>query len=293
VSVSTETAAARFAGLDEWDSTELVSGILEGQFAAVAAVHAAGADLAHAIDGAAERLAGGGRLIYLGAGTSGRIAAQDAAELPPTFGWPPERAVTLLAGGQDVLFQAAEGAEDDEDLAIAELSALSVGADDVVIAVAASGRTPYAVAGLSHAREAGALTIGLFNNRGSRLGAVAEIPILLETGAEVIAGSTRMKAGTAQKAALNCLSTGIMVRLGFVYRGLMVGMAPSNLKLQDRATKMIASLTDASPETARSALDAAGGNIKVATIMIMRSLDAPAAAERLSKANGNLRKGLE
>lgn len=292
MSQSTESASSRFAMLEDWSTTDLVAGILEGQFSAVAAVQAATPAIVEAIEKGAERLARGGRLIYLGAGTSGRIATQDAAELPPTFNWPYERAITLMAGGQEAVFHAVEGAEDSEQLAIDALDGINVSADDVVVALAASGRTPYAIAGLVHARERGALTIGIFNNRGGRLGEVADIPILIETGPEILAGSTRMKAGTAQKAALNCISTGIMVRLGFVYRGLMVEMRPTNRKLQDRGVKMVATLTDSDYAKAEATLAAAGGSIKVATVMLLQGLDRAAAEQRLASAHGNLRTAL-
>lgn len=289
---TTESASARFAGIDDWTSAELVAGILEGQFAAIGAVQAASEPIARAIDAAAERLAAGGRLIYLGAGTSGRIATQDAAELPPTYNWPYERAITLMAGGETALNKAAEGAEDSEDEAVRRLEAAHVGPNDVVIGLAASGRTPYVIAGLGFARGRGALTLGIFNNRGGKVGEVCEIPILLETGAEFVAGSTRMKAGTAQKAALNCISTGAMIKLGFVYRGLMVEMRPTNVKLNERAALMVADLTGADIETARKTLAEADGVIKLATVMLTKSLSREAAQAVLDAAGGNLRKAL-
>jgi N-acetylmuramic acid 6-phosphate etherase len=289
---TTESASPRYATLEEWSSDDLVAGILEGQYAAIAAVQTASAAISEAIDRSAERLARGGRLIYLGAGTSGRIATQDAAELPPTFNWPYERAITLMAGGQQAVFRAVEGAEDSEQLATDALDEIGIAADDVVIGLAASGRTPYAIAGLAHARSKGALTIGIFNNREGRLGEVADIPILLETGGEVLSGSTRMKAGTAQKAALNCISTGIMIRLGFVYRGLMVEMRPTNVKLQDRAVKMVAALAEAEYEVAADALKVAEGSIKLATTMLVLKLDRDAAQQVLDAAGGNLRTSL-
>jgi N-acetylmuramic acid 6-phosphate etherase len=255
-------------------------------------VQAATQQIAHAIDQGAKRLSQGGRLIYLGAGTSGRIATQDAAELPPTFNWPYERAITLMAGGKDAVFHAVEGAEDSEQLAVDALDTINVSENDVVIGLAASGRTPYAIGGLVHARAKGALTIGIFNNRGGRLGEVADISILIETGIEVLSGSTRMKAGTAQKAALNCISTGVMIRLGFVYRGLMVEMRPTNVKLQDRAVKMVATLADVEYDVAKRALDTAEGSIKLATTMLILGLDRDAAQQRLSAAAGNLRTAL-
>lgn len=292
MSHTTESASSRFSTLEDWSSTDLVTGILEGQYSAIAAVQAATPALVEAIDRGAERLARGGRLIYLGAGTSGRIATQDGAELPPTFNWPYERAITLMAGGQGAVFHAVEGAEDKEELAVEGLDEIGVTENDVVIALAASGRTPYAIGGLVHARKKGALTIGIFNNRGGRLGEVAEIPVLIDTGAEILAGSTRMKAGTAQKAALNCISTGVMIRLGFVYRGLMVEMKPTNTKLQDRAVKMVATLADVDYATAQKALNEAGGVIKLATVMLLKGLDRPAAEAVLAGANGNLRTAL-
>jgi N-acetylmuramic acid 6-phosphate etherase len=292
MSQTTESASSRFATLEDWSSTDLVTGILEGQYSAISAVQAATPALAEAIDRGAERLARGGRLVYLGAGTSGRIATQDGAELPPTFNWPYERAITLMAGGQGAVFHAVEGAEDKESLAVEGLDGINVAENDVVIALAASGRTPYAIGGLVHARKLGALTIGIFNNRGGRLGEVAEIPVLIDTGAEILAGSTRMKAGTAQKAALNCISTGVMIRLGFVYRGLMVEMKPTNTKLQDRAVKMVATLTDTDYATSQAALTEAGGVIKLATVMLLKGLDRAAAEAVLAKAGGNLRTAL-
>ena len=253
---------------------------------------------------AAERLARGGRLIYAGAGTSGRIAAQDAAELPPTFNWPYERAVPLMAGGESALLRAAEGAEDDRESSQGgAVTQLGAGGDDVVVALAASGRTPFAIAALDEARAVGALAIGIFNSPGAALGAASDIAILLDTGPEFIAGSTRMKAGTAQKAALNCLSTGIMIRLGFVYRGKMVEMRTSNVKLRERAELMVAELAGVGRSSARSALAGANGDIKLATVMLLKSLSAADAAALLASRGrpaprraaaifGNLRRAL-
>jgi len=289
---STESASPRFADIEHWSNLDLVDGMIESQFTAIAAVRAAGPALARAIDAAAARLADGGRLIYAGAGTSGRIAAQDAAELPPTFNWPYERAIPVMAGGEPALLRAAEGAEDSREAAQQALIDLGTGPKDVVVALAASGRTPFAIAALDHGRQVGALAIGIFNNPGSRLGEAADIPILLETGAEFLAGSTRMKAGTAQKAALNVLSTGVMIRLGFVYRGKMVEMRPTNVKLQERAVKMVAELTDASEETARQTLATTGGSIKLATVMLLKSLTREEAEATVARAHGNLRDAL-
>ncbi len=286
---ATERAAPRFEGLENWPVGDQVAGMLEGQFGAIGAVQGAAGPLARAIEEAAIRLGGGdGRIVTLGAGTSGRIATQDAAELHPTFDWPIRRTLTLMAGGPDALTQAREGAEDATAAAIAALDAHDIGAGDVVIGVAASGATPFTLAGLHHARARGALTIALFNSPRAPMRYAADHPILLDTGAEVIAGSTRMKAGTAQKAALNILSTGIMVRLGYVWRGKMVEMRPTNAKLELRAVEMVAELTGADTATARDTLAAAGGTIKLAVVMLSLSMDRATAQAHLQRHGGLL-----
>jgi N-acetylmuramic acid 6-phosphate etherase len=288
----TELASARYAGIEDWSTAELVEGMAESQMAAIAAVHAARPALTQAIDAVAERLGAAGRLIYHGAGTSGRLGAQDAAELPPTFSWPYERAIALMAGGPGALVRAVENAEDSPTAAAGQLDALALTAKDVVIGLAASGTTPYVAVGLAHARAGGALTIAIVCNPGGAVSAAAEIDVVLATGPEFLAGSTRMKAGTAQKVALNILSTGVMIRLGYVYRGLMVEMRATNAKLRDRAVRMVASLTGAAPEAARAVLDEAGGGIKLATVMLSRGLSRADAEARLAQAGGNLRRAL-
>lgn len=292
MTLTTESASSRFAMLEHWSSADLAQGIVEGQFTAIGAVQAAVPLLAQSIDRIAERLGHGGRLVYMGAGTSGRIAVQDAVELPPTFNWPEARLLPLMAGGPGTVGAADEAAEDRADLAMASLDEAAIGPDDVVIGVAASGTTPYTVAGLRHARARGGLTVGLFNNRSGAMANVAELPILLDTGPEIISGSTRMKAGTAQKAALNILSTGVMIRLGYVHRGMMVEMRPTNAKLRERAAGMVASLADVSIEEARAALAAAGDNIKLATVMLALRLDADAARAKIAACAGNLGRAL-
>lgn len=285
---ATEAAAPRFAGLETWPTADLVGAVLDGQTEAIAAVRAAAKALTRAIEAAAERLKTGGRLIVMGAGTSGRIAVQDLVELRPTFAWPADRSIPLIAGGEGALISAREGAEDAAPEAIAALDAAGVSAADVVIGVAASGGTPFTVAGLHHARAAGALTIALYNSPGAAMALAADHAILLDTGPEVIAGSTRMKAGTAQKAALNALSTGIMVRLGYVHRGKMVEMRPTNAKLRLRAQAMVAELAGVSSDVAAQALDAAGGRITLAVVMLARGLDRAAAESLLARHSGNL-----
>lgn len=290
---TTETASPRFDGVESWPTSDLTAGLIEAQFTAVAAALAASGAIARAVDLAAGRLAGGsGRLCYIGAGTSGRVATQDCVELRPTFAWSDARTLVVMAGGPEAFLRAREGAEDSEIDAVRALEAAAIGAADVVIGVAASGQTPFTLAGLRHARAAGALTIGLFNNPGAALGEVVEVPVLLATGPEFPAGSTRMKAGSAQKVALNAFSTALMVRLGFVYRGLMVEMKPTNAKLRARAQGMVARLAGATPEAAAEALDAAEGSIKLATLMLALRFGRAEAEARLAAAGGRLGQAL-
>ena len=233
VTTGTESLSRRFAGIDEWSTLEVLKALHEGQLAAVAAVGAALPALAGAVEAAASLLEhGGGRLIYAGAGTSARVAVQDGVELPPTFDWPQTRIGFAIAGSEKAMWCAIEGAEDSEKDAILCVQGLDIGACDVVIGVAASGTTPYTVAAIAESRRRGALTIGVANNAGAPLLAASEHPILVETGEEVIGGSTRMKAGTAQKVVLNLFSTAVMVRLGRVYKGMMVDFRVTNAKLR-------------------------------------------------------------
>lgn len=290
--MSTETVDPRFVDIDLWPTETAVEAMLEGQLAAVAALKSQVGALARASDAAAERLNRGGRLVYAGAGTSGRIAVQDGVELTPTYDWPSDRLVYLMAGGMGALTESVEGAEDDADAARAEIAEAGVGPLDVVIGVAASGRTPYTVAAVEAGRAAGALTIGIANNQGAPLLAVAEHALLAETGSELVAGSTRMKAGTAQKAVLNLFSTATMLRCGRVYRGLMVDMRISNIKLQRRAAAMVRDLAGVDEAAAQAALDAAGRDIKAA-VLIAGGASVDEARERLVAAKGNLRSALE
>ncbi|EKE43132.1 N-acetylmuramic acid 6-phosphate etherase [Oceaniovalibus guishaninsula JLT2003] len=289
---TTETASSRFREIETWDSAEMMDAMIEGQLAAIAAVRSQAAIMAQAVDAAAARLEQGGRLIYLGAGTSGRIATLDAAELLPTFAWPPERAVSLMAGGSAAYTQSIEGAEDDTEAPVERLAALGLTGDDVVIGVAASGRTPFVRAGLAHARAQGALTVAVVNNAGTAVAGAAEIAIVPETGPEVLAGSTRMKAGTAQKAVLTCLSTGIFLKMGYVYRGRMVEMAPSNAKLRERAVEMIADLADVAPDIAEAALRDGGDSIKRAVVMLKRGVTPDEADALLVDAGGRLHRAI-
>jgi N-acetylmuramic acid 6-phosphate etherase len=292
--IATESTSDRFRDLDQWDSTAALDALWEGQMAAVASLRPALPEMAKAVEAAALRLAPGhGRLVYVGAGTSGRLAALDAAELPPTFDWPADRNLILIAGGTASLLRAVEGAEDDAAGAAQAVRDAEIGPDDVVIALAASGTTPWAVSAVKVAREQGALTLGLANSADTPLLAAAEHAILLETGAEAIAGSTRMKAGTAQKAALTLFSTLLMIRLGRIYRGRMVEMRPTNAKLMARAIRMVMELADCQAEQAEAALAAANGRIPCAVLMLRAGLDAASAEARLLRHGGLLRAALE
>jgi len=283
----TETVDPRFADVDRWPTVSVVETMLEGQLAAIAALKDQTGAIAAAAEAAALRMHQGGRLVYAGAGTSGRLAVQDGVELTPTYNWPSDRLVFLVAGGTGALMRSVEGAEDNVEVARDEVAAAEVGPDDVLIAVAASGRTPYAVAALEAARARGALTIAIANNPGTPLLAAAEHPIVADTGAEIVAGSTRMKAGTAQKAALNMLSTAIMLRCGLVHRGLMVNMRISNEKLAQRARRMVATLAGIDEARAADALALAGNDLRRA-VLIARGLSPQDAAERLARAGGDL-----
>jgi N-acetylmuramic acid 6-phosphate etherase len=284
---TTEACDPRTLGLDEWPALVAANALWEGQMAAVAAVRPALPAIAAAAEAAASRLRRTGRLIYCGAGTSGRLGVLDASELPPTFDWPPERLHHLLAGGPAALTSAVENAEDRTDLAAADVEAAKITDCDVVIALAASGATPYAITCATMARARWALTIGIANSPGAPLLSACDHAILVETGAEPIAGSTRLKAGTSQKVVLNLLSTLIMVRLGRVWRGQMVDMVARNEKLRRRALRMVRGLTGATEDAARDALAQAGGKAKLA-ILLLHGMDADEAATKLAEAGGQL-----
>jgi N-acetylmuramic acid 6-phosphate etherase len=288
----TEAADPRYREIDRWPTETAVEAMLEAQIAAIAALKSQTGAMAAAIDAAADRLRHGGRIAYAGAGTSGRIGVQDGVELTPTFNWPFERLAFLIAGGPAALTRTQEGAEDSREAALAAVAAEEIGPDDVLIGIAASGRTPYVIAALEAARAAGALTIGISNNADTPVLTAAEHAILADTGSEVVAGSTRMKAGTAQKVTLNLISTGIMLRLGLVHQGLMVNMQVSNAKLRGRAVRMVATLAGVGEGRAEAALDTAGLDIKKA-VLVARGLDAGAAEDRLAAAQGSLGKVLD
>jgi N-acetylmuramic acid 6-phosphate etherase len=284
----TERRSPRYNAIDLWDPADILDSLIEGQFAAVAAVHAARRALERAALAMEERLRAGGRLVYAGAGTSGRLAVQDGAELMPTFSWPPERLILLMAGGRDALVRAIEGAEDEAEAAHAAVAEHAVGDGDVLVAVAASGTTPFTVACLREANARGALTIGIANNPDTPILDEAEHPVWLDTGAEPIAGSTRMKAGTAQRVALTLLSSMVMIRLGRVYQGLMVDVQASNEKLVRRSETILAQLTGHGRDKVREALRQAKGSVKLA-LLLLEGIGRDEATAALDRAGGDLR----
>jgi N-acetylmuramic acid 6-phosphate etherase len=289
--MATENFSTRFQGLDSWPSLDILSAFYEGQLSAVAAVRPALPAIAAAAEEAAARLRRGGRLVYVGAGTSGRIGVQDGTELPPTFNWPDDKLIYLIAGGEGAIMRAVENAEDSVEEGIEGIRKADIGLNDVVIGAAASGSTPFTIAALKEAGSRGAQTIGVSNNAGAPILEACSHPILAETGEEVIAGSTRMKAGTAQKVILNLLSSLIMVRLGRVYGGLMVDMRATNAKLRRRSEVMVSQITGCDDATAIEALGQADGDLKTAALIALGAQASDAQAT-LTRHGGNLREAL-
>lgn len=289
VTLQTEISLNDYHDLDSWPLARTLEAVVSSSAAAVEAVRQALPELERAATGIERALAAGGRLIYVGAGTSGRLAVQDAAELPPTFNF--ERALAVLAGGEGADGRALEGAEDDEDEARTRLGTLSLTTSDAVVGLAASGSTPFTVAGIVFARTQGAFTVGVANNAETPLLSVAEVGVLLETPPEVLAGSTRLAAGTAQKVALNALSTAVMVRLGGAYGNLMVGMRPQNIKLRGRAARIVTQATGCTPAEAEAALGA-GGGVREAVVMLLTGLSPEAARERLAQHHNRVREAV-
>jgi N-acetylmuramic acid 6-phosphate etherase len=285
--MSTERSSPRYSSIDVWHAEDIAESLVESQFAAVAAVLAARKEIAEAVVAMHARLEHGGRLIYVGAGTSGRLAVQDGAELTPTFGWPHERLVLIIAGGEKALLRSVEGAEDDAEEGARLIADHKVDAKDVLIAIAASGTTRFTIACLREAKRRGALTLGIANNKTSPILEEADHPIFLNTGAEPIAGSTRLKAGTAQKVALNTLSTAVMILLGKVYRGLMVDVRAGNEKLVKRSEDILIELTGRNREEVRDALSSAKGSVKLA-VLLLNGCDLSSAKQLLDTANGRL-----
>lgn len=287
----TELRNPNTCGLDEMPPNQLVRVLAGEQGAAVDAVLAVSEQIAHAVNEITARLRRGGRLHYVGAGTSGRIGYLDASEMPPTFGTDPSLVCAHIAGGIQALTRAIEGAEDDREAGVDEMRE-HVGRDDAVVAISASGTAPFVVAAVAAARELGAWTLGVSNSPDSPLASAAEYAIVLATGPEPLTGSTRMLAGTSQKILLNTISTATMVRLGKVYDNLMVDVVATNNKLRGRALRLVTGLSGVSDERAREFLDASGGSVKLAVVMAVRGMDVKQAIATLRANGGSLRASL-
>ncbi|MGW4732769.1 N-acetylmuramic acid 6-phosphate etherase [Streptomyces shenzhenensis] len=290
--LTTEAFRPELAGIDRLPTLEIAR-LMNGEDTVVPPAVAERLPLiAAAIDAIAARMARGGRLIYAGAGTAGRLGVLDASECPPTFNTDPDRVVGLIAGGAEAMVTSVEGAEDSKELARKDLDSLVLTPDDTVVGVSASGRTPYAIGAVEHARAVGALTVGLACNAHSALAAAAEHGIEIVVGPELISGSTRLKAGTAQKLVLNMLSTITMIRLGKTYGNLMVDVRASNDKLRARSRRIVALATGAADEEIERALTETDGEVKNAILTILADVDGPTATRLLAESDGHLRAAL-
>lgn len=291
--LTTEARNPLTVGMDKLSALEIVQLINLEDAKVAQAVETAAAEIAVAIDVIADRLAKGGRLIYMGAGTSGRLGVLDAVECPPTFNTEPEQVVGLIAGGPEGLLMAVEGAEDSRDMGREDLQQLSLSGLDVVVGIAASGRTPYVIGGLDYAREIGAFAIGFSCNLDAELKRHADLNIIPVVGPEVLSGSTRLKAGTATKMVLNMLTTGAMVRMGKTYSNLMVDLRATNEKLGERAQRIVRELTDCNGSEAGDLLKLCDGEVKTAIVAHNLGIPPEAARARLGEVGGHLRRALE
>lgn len=287
--LTTETRNERTTELDAMPTAEMLQVMNEEDAMVARAVGRAIPDIARAVELISTALRGGGRLVYLGAGTSGRLGVLDAVECPPTFGTDPATVVGLIAGGKKAFTDAVEGAEDDAALAVEDLEAVGLCGKDVLVGLTASGRTPYVIGGLDYARRMGAGTVSVACNTDAQCSQHAEVGIEVDAGPEVLTGSTRLKAGTAQKMVCNMLSTASMVSIGKVYGNLMVDVQPTNEKLVDRARRIVMAATDASAEEATSALKQTNGHAKPAIVMILAQCSLHEAEELLDRGQGSVR----
>lgn len=279
--------------IDAMSSLEIVQ-LMNAEDAGVAAAVAKESEtIAAAVDLIAEAFRRGGRLVYIGAGTSGRLGVLDASECPPTFNSPPEQVVGLIAGGRTALTNAVEGAEDHPEFAIADLQELGLSQDDVLVGIATSGRTPYVIAALQYAREQGAAAIAFTCNQENQLADVSDLTICPVVGPEVVTGSTRLKAGTATKMVLNMLTTGAMVRIGKTFGNLMVDLRATNKKLIDRSIRILIAFTDLPRDEAETVLEACHGELKTAIVSVKRNVSPERAEELLKQAGGHLRRVLD
>lgn len=287
--ISTEQRNERSANIDTLPTLEMLQ-VINDEDARVAPAVADQLDpIARAVDGIVDRIRAGGRLIYIGAGTSGRLGVLDASECPPTFNTPPELVVGLIAGGDHALRNAVEHVEDSPEAGAAALREIDVTENDTVVGIAASGRTPFVLGAIAFANDQGALTVGLCNSADSALSEAVDIPIAVLAGPEVVTGSTRLKSGTAQKLVLNMLSTGAMIKLGKTYGNLMVDVQPTNEKLRVRAVRIVAEATGLETEEARAALTAADGDVKAAIVSTLTGMAPAEARMKIDDAGGRIR----
>ena len=286
--LTTERRNPASAHIDSCTTLEMVTIMQQEDSKIAAAIEKILPEIARAIDETSQRLERGGRLFYLGAGTSGRLGILDASECPPTYGTDPELVQGLIAGGIPAIFRAQEGAEDNPGLAVHDLKEHGFSAKDVLVGIAASGRTPYVIGGLKYARELGALTIALACSEHAEIAALADIALTPVTWPEVVTGSTRMKAGTAQKLVLNMLSTGTMIKLGKVYGNLMVDVKASNKKLEERAIRIVMEGSGCKRTEAEKALKGADGHAKLAILMVVAGVSAGEGKALLERTSGHL-----
>lgn len=291
--ITTEQRNPNSADIDTLSTQEMLRILNEEDARVAPAVAEQLPYIAQAVDGIVERMQNGGRLIYIGAGTSGRLGVLDASECPPTFNTPPELVVGLIAGGDHALRHAVEHVEDSPEAGAEALREIGLTSGDTVVGIAASGRTPFVLGAIAYAREIGALAVGICNSADSALSAAVDIPIAVISGPEVITGSTRMKSGTAQKLVLNMLSTGAMIKLGKTYGNLMVDVQPTNEKLRVRAVRIVSEATGLDSDAAREALSNAGGDVKVAIVSTLTGLNAASAKAQIDAANGRIRTVIE
>lgn len=291
--MTTETRNERTTDLDMMSPLEIVTVMNEEDAKIPLAIKEVLPQIAQAVQWVTNSLRADGRLIYMGAGTSGRLGVLDAVECPPTFGVSPDLIVGLIAGGESAFVKAVEGAEDSRTMGVDDLKNLNLCPQDVVIGIAASGRTPYVIAGLEYAKSLGCHTVAIACNRGSAIGKAAELAIEPVVGPEVLTGSTRLKAGTAQKMVLNMISTASMVGIGKAYHNLMVDVMQTNEKLQVRAQNILMEATDVNRETAKNLLKQAGGSVKLAVVMALLGCDAEQAQDKLNSTQGHVRGALQ
>lgn len=291
--ITTEQRNPKTAVIDTLPTREMLRVINEEDARVAPAVAEQLPFIAQAVDGIVARIRDGGRLIYIGAGTSGRLGVLDASECPPTFNTPPELVVGLIAGGDHALRHAVEHVEDSPEAGADALRSIDVTARDTVVGIAASGRTPFVLGAIAYASEIGALTVGICNSAEAPLSDVVQIPIAVISGPEVVTGSTRLKSGTAQKLVLNMLSTGAMIKLGKTFGNLMVDVQPTNEKLRVRAVRIVAEATGLEPDAAREALASADGDVKAAIVSTLTGLDPDTAKQQIADANGRVRTVIE